>query len=841
MENVEMLIKNVTRKYEVKNNENVYALNNINMNLENGFIVLLGISGSGKSTLLNMISGLDSPTEGEIYNCNECISNYNQKEWDNYRLKKIGVVFQESNLLEEMDVYNNIALPLRMLRVDEKEIANRVNDILDRIGMRGMGERKIWQLSSGQRQRVAIARGIIKRPDVLILDEPTGNLDAGNSENIFRILSEFKKDCLIVLASHDKDNSYKYADRVIVLKNGRIEDDIRNNIKDGYEVNNIILDIKELEEQIMINSLDDKRIVDFVRLILFKMDLKEKDEVDFNVGIKVNLKRTEGCESVKNNKNTQFYNKTGLRIKEIIKMAYNSLKQRKIRLFFTLALFALSLALVFVSSQIINYDYKQNMGKYLEERNLKYSIVYRETEYEDIFENKIEERCNSGKKLRNDIEEIMPYMHMRNVMYLNWIVVDEDESEPYDIPIIIGDYEEYDISIIGNYPVESNEILIDSVVADKLFSEKKYNELIGSSLFYYDLKLRISGIIEKSDIKIDRYDESGYLIGNEGFVEWLVDNLKYLDINAADLTQYRALRPYKESKMKYGSADILNSSNLVWGRLPEKENEIMVANYVFNALGYDIEDSEEENIKEINLINLNDKKYNNAFDYMNIYDYFPKGIKVVGVYNFSEENEVDASVLVKNNVYQKMKENYCRYYAFDETIIMLGDDKEKLVESIDEINCKLDEKGCGYIYDFDNFVKNIHKLLLSLTCICMGIAIFFIISFMSYSVKDQSRKIGILRTMGMKMKEALLIFVVEDIILTVFSLFIGSFLFILVLNQINNIYMRYMKDVELNIIEVQMKLYFVAVVFSLFIGIISSYIPLKKMSKMKPIDLLNKG
>ena len=224
--NVMIKLENINKYYQ-SGDERVHALKNINLELPyKGLVFILGQSGCGKSTLLNVLGGLDKPEEGRILIEGADFSKFSTSDHNNYLNSYLGFIFQEYNILKDLNLYDNIALPLEMQHVDKKEIKRRTNEIIDLVGLTELKKRKINQLSGGQRQRIAVARALIKNPKLIIADEPTGNLDSVTGATIFDLLKSLSKDRLIVIVSHDEESAYKYGDRIIKIEDGTLIEDI---------------------------------------------------------------------------------------------------------------------------------------------------------------------------------------------------------------------------------------------------------------------------------------------------------------------------------------------------------------------------------------------------------------------------------------------------------------------------------------------------------------------------------------------------------------------------------------------------------------------------------------
>lgn len=217
-------IENLKKMYG-KGENLVNAVDDVSFSIERGeFIAVVGPSGSGKSTLLHLIGGVDRPNDGKIYIEGTDISNYNSKELALFRRRKVGIVYQFYNLIPNLTVKHNIELPLTLdgRRVNEKLF----DDIVNKLGISKKLNNFPSELSGGQNQRVAIARSLIYEPSLLILDEPTGNLDRKNSNEIIEILKYFNhtSNQTIILVTHDESVALE-SDRIITIVDGKIAGD----------------------------------------------------------------------------------------------------------------------------------------------------------------------------------------------------------------------------------------------------------------------------------------------------------------------------------------------------------------------------------------------------------------------------------------------------------------------------------------------------------------------------------------------------------------------------------------------------------------------------------------
>ena len=216
--------ENLTRIFRTEEIETI-ALNGVNINVMDGeFVAIMGPSGCGKSTLLNILGLLDTPTEGKYWLGDEEVGHLKERERTAYRKGRIGFVFQNFNLIDELTVEENIDLQLKYLGIGKAERKERVLDILRKVKLSHRAKHYPHQLSGGQQQRVAIARAVVGKPSIILADEPTGNLDSKNGMEVMQLLSELNEEgTTIVMVTHSKHDA-TYASRIINLFDGQVVD-----------------------------------------------------------------------------------------------------------------------------------------------------------------------------------------------------------------------------------------------------------------------------------------------------------------------------------------------------------------------------------------------------------------------------------------------------------------------------------------------------------------------------------------------------------------------------------------------------------------------------------------
>ena len=274
-------VENLTKIFKSKYKQECVAVDNISFDLpDSGLVFIVGKSGSGKTTLLSLLGNLDYLTSGEIIVDGNNFNELSENELSSYRNERVGFIFQDYHLIEELNIFDNIKLSLDLKgeKDDEKIITT-----LKKVGLEGYENRMPKELSGGEKQRVAIARAIVKNSNIILADETTGNLDEKTTYQILDILKELSKTKLVVIVSHDKQSSYKYADRIIELKKGKIISDLiaEDEVQNCY-IKDRILYVKNMYDL----SCEDKTFIannsnEFSKIVNFERNFV-KNSTNFN-------------------------------------------------------------------------------------------------------------------------------------------------------------------------------------------------------------------------------------------------------------------------------------------------------------------------------------------------------------------------------------------------------------------------------------------------------------------------------------------------------------------------------------------------------------------------------
>ena len=258
-------LKEVCKVYKSKSGESFKALDNFSYSfLNRGLVGIYGDSGCGKTTLLNLIGGIDTLTSGDILIDNKSLTKFKNKELDAYRNQEIGFIFQDDNLIDNLNVFENVSLALSLRKINSKKRKELVSESLKEVGILDKEKKYPSELSGGEKQRVTIARALIKKPRIILADEPTGSLDKENSFEIMKILKELSKKYLVIVVSHDENLLNEFSDEIIKIAKGKIV---------GTRTINKINDEKDLKKKE--NKLTSLKVYDGFKLSLKNISYKK--------------------------------------------------------------------------------------------------------------------------------------------------------------------------------------------------------------------------------------------------------------------------------------------------------------------------------------------------------------------------------------------------------------------------------------------------------------------------------------------------------------------------------------------------------------------------------------
>lgn len=778
-------LRNVSKVYSQNNK----ILDNINLCIKNsGMIAITGENGCGKTTLLNIIGGIDTCTNGSIYIDNHKLEYQNI---DNYRKNYVSFIFQDYNLINELNVYENIVLPLKIdnLKINEKD----VDGLLEKLNLNNLKHRKINQLSGGQKQRVAIARALVKKPKIILADEPTGNLDYKNANNILEILKNISNEIPVLIVTHD-NKIINYADKIIELKDKTIKDNniinntiIDNNYNEIYKKNKINFKIKLFISKKLL-QYKSYRLIPPILMISFSIIFLLLSITIKNYSI-IN-------DTINNNK------KYNVKLYEIIKYKLNNKSK--------------------------NYDIlSQNDKKIFSNDNLDLYNVYNLKENESIV-----------SFFKINMEDPFVVLTMKNDLYTVF---------PSSIDIVECDTNKTEEEIIGNYPKENNEILISNYIVDyfikngiylynseEVYMPKNYSDMLNKKVYFGDNNYAIiSGII---NYDLSNFEKLKNLYQNHPknnkdetfYKKYILDNLVHnvynkifvnsnfiSFLNKPFLTNVDLENTYTiklDNKSINYSPSLLNKeieyfNGKEWVTTNKlNDNEAIIStvfldelinnnkNY-YNKITDYLESSLEGDAREKEKKYFLENYYSNKIIGNNIElsinnKLINKDIKIIGVtssYIYSN----DFNVYISNNVIMPYQEKYntLKSFAFFENDIIKRKDLLKKYDLDNKYNIR--SAFTDYLGSTYTIIKRFKKLLNICTLIFTILSLLIIINYTMDSYSKKKNTIGILMSLGISKKEINTILLFESIILSILTILFSSLTYCLISKCLLNYYFNF--------------------------------------------------
>ena len=797
-------IENVNKYFNRHKKNQIHVIDNTTLTLEDtGLVALLGPSGSGKTTLLNVIGGLDKVGKGKIFINDQKITSKLSYKVDKIRNLNIGYIFQDYKLVDTLSVYDNVALSLKLIGIkDKKEIDKRVTYVLEKVGMYRYRKRPANMLSGGERQRVGIARAIVKNPNIIIADEPTGNLDSKNSVEIMNIIKAISKDRLVILVTHETNLANFYASRIIEISDGKVIKDYENTHTNelDYAIDNrfYLKDFKKKEDykdktnditiyhdnneklqvEIVIKNnniyirsknnnsievVDEDSSIEFIDDHYHKLDKKELEKYEFDFENIIDKNRRLKYSSIFNPITfiTNGFKKV---------FSYSLIKKILLFGFFLSGIFIMiSTSTLGAASRVNEKDFVKTNKNYITLEAQKTSLAeYKK--YSEVQGVKYIIPGNSTISMR------MPLTDYYQTSGQNMLLKGSLSS----INMITKD----DL-IYGRMPNNNQEIVVDKLAIEKMFSSGENVNKMANLKNIKDILNRIVKIPSMNDFHIvgitDLTSPSIYT-NEEMFIDILYNtksiNNEYVDEDEGTI----GLQDYNLFK---------NKITITKGRAPTNDYEMIV-----NAVN-----EEEMKLNKESSVKVGDRKlivvgYYTSADELNNY--------------FINNNTLKASLILKAKAFT-----------------IYPDNKTKVLETFRnsyEIN----------IYDSyqnakDNYIASCAKsnrLMLASATIILSISLIEIFLMSRSSFLSRVKEVGIYRAIGVKKKDIYIMFAGEIIAITSLTSLVGIIICAYIMKVLTNItYMQSMIMVNIPTILVAV---IICYGFNLLVGLIPVFATLRK-------------
>lgn len=805
-------LENVNKYFNKHRRNQIHVINNTSLTLEDkGLVALLGPSGCGKTTLLNAIGGLDKINSGNIYINNEKLSKRSVSKVDKIRNLNIGYIFQDYCLVNNMTVFDNVALVLKINGINDKnEITKRVNYVLDKVSMYRFRNRYANMLSGGERQRVGIARAIVKDPSIIIADEPTGNLDSKNTIEIMNIIKAISKDRLVILVTHETELANFYASRILKISDGTITDDFINEHDNelDYRLDNKIY----LQDMPKHNVFDDENIN-----VNYYGDNQIK--VSVNVVVKngnIYIESNNKVEVIDNSSSIELvndhYKKISKDIYEQYKFDFNSvinkdIKKRYVSIFNPISLIRNGF------KKVINYSITKKLlliGFFLSGVFITYSIssLYGINNIKD--ENFVTMNKNylviDSDKL--DVNKFLKYESDSNVNY----ILPGDSNVTFKIKYTdyyqTMDYSDYitgsmssldmissDDIVEGRMPNNSKEIVIDKIVFNNYY-DNMYPPMVGitsaSKLFNKNLSVgkidgyKIVGVVDKNSPSIYvKESEFVNLIYNSGIV-YSYDDIDYVDVVDTE-----------SNKTLYDVSIFEGKITLSKGSMPN-DYEVIV----------------NENVKDSYKINkFVDTKVNG------------RKLKVVGYY---KSDEVDYMLTNNNTIKYEIVSNGKNLY-------LSVKDKDKALNDFRKMGLNIKD---SYANSKEKYTIERMKTMTTtmvFSGVILAISLIEIYLMMRSSFLSRIKEVGIYRAIGMKRIDIYKMFTGEIIAISTIASMSGVVFMSYILYQLSSL--SYYSDKFLINGGVILTVIIIIYLFNLLVGLL----PVKMTLKKTPAEIMSRS
>lgn len=885
-------LKNVSKLYKLKKGKKVLALDNISVKFPNkGMIFITGQSGSGKSTLLNLLGLLDKPSSGELLINDKPTKKLKSKETDFYRNTYIGFIFQDYNLLDNLNVYKNIELTIDL---QKKHITkNELDNTLNIVGLDGLGNRKISELSGGQRQRVAIGRAIVKNPDIILADEPTGNLDVENSKQIFNILKQISNHKLVIVVTHNIELAQSYADRIVEIENGNIKNDTIINEIEFDNTNNVKIIKSHLSllksMELSIYNLKNKklRLVAMILILtitlsvfgffssLTKFDTNKthaetmieqqeskitinkkvkgqnfttaspvitftNSEVD-EVSNKLNKKITKVSKAVENNEYLEFnfastlpdtkdknnYSYYDLSLDKTLFLEYNQKDLLNLKI---IGKIPQNKNEIVINKILADYIIKKGISIWkLDEKNNYVVDNYYPQNYEELVTSNKQIVFGSSYLIISGIidEDLTKYEQLKTTLSDEMII---NETKLYD-----------------EFKTKYSKSLYEVIVSDSFFEQMdlKPNNFLDMNLYKSAYLINDNRIYVEESLtqilnkEIEVYNGSTFskinTLGDNQviFGTYMLDKLFDNEYSEKYLKYMEDLKTNYEQKVKEREEKIKQINEKILEDpeyIYEYPEEIQVPDYEKELRNFTIKYINEKNIIGSKMsLELNDLYLRNHDQKTNIID----NIEVVGIC-------IDDIV---NYFPEKILKNYMRDNKETISIYFNEENKEELEHIFNEFpnsNSKFVSETVftKTINDVSKVVSKISTIALYFSIGFLALAIILFMFFTISSIKLNKKNIGILRALGAKVTDIYKIFYLENFLMGMFAFAFSSIITYISCGVANNLIS---KNLFLNIKPIIFRVELIYEMFGIIILImtISFILPIFKIAKTKPIETIN--
>ncbi len=854
-------ITNLNKFYQSKRRRLHHALKDINLMLpDRGLVFVLGKSGSGKSTLLNLIGGLDRASSGTIVVDGNNICAMDEAEFVDYRNSYIGFIFQDHHLIDDLTVYQNIKLVLNLRRIGDRTL---VSQALEQVGLAGYEDRYPGELSGGERQRVAIARAIVKRPRIILADEPTGNLDGRNAEEVMRILKTLSQDCLVLTVSHNTAEVYASADRIIDLSEGQIAGDVTRNpdYPDGVVLKDDTVQYPDdrLMTEADVAAINDGLARQKVKRFVLRRDKFRPTQFSEEKGV------------------SQVFAKTRLALGRVIALSAVFLKTKLLRIATMTVPLALILLIMLLSQTYINFDGNRIIAEQMEKAGQEAVVLSKEISLDGVKKNA---RRFHAVVTQEDLQAFMdtgfdgttypilslsvPVTTYKNAAgiktsYFSYGVI---STESLGTVVVDETFFEEKLGQL-EYLAQTREfdplgVVITDYLADVIlatnsqYSGKSYFDLLGDyTMAGSELgAVKINGIIN-TNYK-DRYEELidrvvdqketdlAVLYNDEEFQRLSSELYSFLaysyTFNATFAEDYLAAENHSHfwsHHLAFNGKSYTIPDGYVTLQSSLQDGQVLLGYKMYNALFGTDYNAENLNTFAPHTADMTQYAY---YDTENAEPLFTSRVEIVGLYNGD-------SMGVSRSVGELFNQNHIRQTGvYFDGLSHLSD----VLEVAEERSFVQDSITLEGILTLTRCVQLFVMIFRLVNIVLCAAVVFIFVSFSTKMIRDKLHEIGILKALGTNRGTINFVFGLQIGLIAVFTSLISGFGYYFLVEPANTLFVASLREMvpsqlvlDLNVLVYIPEVVLQNVILLAVLSVISLVIPMSRIGKIQPVKIIN--
>ena len=783
-------ITNLSKSYHSAK-EDVTVLSNVSLSLPSkGLVFILGRSGSGKSTLLNLLGGLIGEYTGSIIVGNSNLAAFSENDWCDFRSSHFGIVFQDYSLFEQESVVDNVLLPTLITKVPPQEAMTYAHELLQYVGLEERFNSPVSELSGGEKQRIAIARALINSPEILLADEPTGNLDEETSSIILGLFRRISEERLVLIVTHDADSARRYGDVVYSLKNG-----------------NLLVDSSWNAEDCRLDNSSASHV-----------STREKSP------------------------------RRALPWRTSFRRAWLNIRSHTFKKLFGSIALSVLLLFLFVAINLYNYNTAKVSETFYNRYQPDFLILETTRSYETPFLDTVERTLSAGPVYRRLVTQAIPNLEQVPARKTSVSLGDYPNGETFSAVIISDSALPQRNALTGSLPQDPSDVILTDALVTQL---KIRQETTPTTVSFDNSLFNLSGVLAtgfadyyQRFIPKEQYAENqlfralydfNRIFISSNYEDYQKANTSSLLVEHCSFEHLNALSEFLFSETVIKPVDN-NCYYLYCGKYPSADNELLVSESVADKLSPGWESKVWSDITG-HLPSIHESLYNDVYsDCLDPADMFPNGFNVVGVFG----GDGSADVLVTSAKFQTLLELYHDTGYWNLSYTLTNDTiTEKTFQKIDSVGLVWNEPHADKIREMKTTLIRL-KWYLCLGCIISILGIFSIAMLLiSQSIRSQAYMLGVMRTVGYSKADLSKIYFCETLITVAFSVVIALTALFSIQRYANTDYAQAFADQPFDIFVFGCGITTLTILGTITLCIISVAFPIFSLTRKRPFDLIH--